>query len=204
MGLLTLALLIDIVIGDPDWMWRRVKHPVVLMGSLVDWFDRLRDRDEFGPCAKKIGLFDKDCAHQILGATLLVCFLLISIAVSLLVSALGWIGWVIKLSLVASLLAQKSLYDHVSRVVADLRQTGVPSAREALAKIVGRDVSELDESGICKASIESLAENYSDGVVAPAFWYAVAGLPGILFYKAVNTADSMIGHRNPRHKGKQQ
>ena len=97
-------------------------------------------------------------------------------------------------------LAQKSLYDHVARVAAAFKTTGLAGAREAVSMIVGRDVKRLDESGVSKAAIESLAENFSDGVVAPVFWYVVAGLPGIIFFKAVNTADSMIGHRTERYE----
>jgi adenosylcobinamide-phosphate synthase len=100
---------------------------------------------------------------------------------------------------VAILLAQKSLLDHVSAVTRGLASEGVEGGRRAVAEIVGRDVRTLDEPGIARAAIESAAENLSDAVVAPAFWYLLCGLPGILIYKAVNTADSMIGHRSPRH-----
>ena len=95
-------------------------------------------------------------------------------------------------------LAQRSLYDHVARVRDAFATGGLAAARRAVSMIVGRDPDSLDEAGVCRAAIESCAENFSDGVVAPAFWFALFGLPGLIAYKAVNTADSMIGHRNPR------
>jgi adenosylcobinamide-phosphate synthase len=98
------------------------------------------------------------------------------------------------------LLAQRSLFDHVRRVRDAFRDGGLPSARQAVSMIVGRNPDTLDEAGVCRAAIETTAENFSDGVTAPAFWYLIAGLPGIVIFKAVNTADSMIGHRTPRHE----
>ncbi|MEM1318126.1 MAG: adenosylcobinamide-phosphate synthase CbiB, partial [Pseudomonadota bacterium] len=109
-------------------------------------------------------------------------------------------GWCLELLIVAVLIAQKSLADHVSAVADGLAKEGLEGGRRAVAMIVGRDVDRLDESGVAAAAIESCAENFSDGIVAPVFWYALLGLPGIVFYKAVNTADSMIGHRDPRHE----
>jgi adenosylcobinamide-phosphate synthase len=100
---------------------------------------------------------------------------------------------------IAVLLAQRSLYDHVLAVAHALEDGGLTAAREAVAHIVGRDVGALDEAGVARAAIESLAENFSDAVVAPIFWLVLAGLPGIALYKAINTADSMIGHRTARH-----
>jgi adenosylcobinamide-phosphate synthase len=102
--------------------------------------------------------------------------------------------------LASSLLAQRSLHDHVERVASALEQDGIDGGRAAVSHIVGRDPQALDEAGVCRAAIESLAENFSDGIVAPGFWLAIGGLPGGVAYKAVNTADSMIGHRTPRHK----
>lgn len=123
---------------------------------------------------------------------------------------IGWIvslalaflpfGWIVEAVIVAVFLAQRSLYDHVAAVVRAFAGGGLAAAREAVSRIVGRDPETLDEAGVCRAAIESNAENYSDGVLAPIFWYAVAGLPGLLIYKLVNTADSMIGHRNARYR----
>jgi adenosylcobinamide-phosphate synthase len=108
-------------------------------------------------------------------------------------------GCAVEALLVAILLAQKSLIQHVSKVATRLRD-GLPAGRAAVSLIVGRDVSVLDEAGVARAGIESAAENFSDAVVAPAFWYALLGLPGLFVFKVVNTADSMIGHRSPRHE----
>src|SRR5262249_53684345 len=99
----------------------------------------------------------------------------------------------------SSLLAQRSLHRHVAAVATALERDGLAAGRAAVAHIVGRDTAALDEAGVARAAIESLAENFSDGVVAPAFWMALAGLPGAAIYKAINTADSMIGHLTPRH-----
>lgn len=200
MGLLTLALLIDIFLGDPDWLWRRAPHPVVLIGNLIDRFDKFRDEERFANFAKRMNLTTKANAEMALGVMLLAVLLMIAVGIGNLLSYFGAVGWVIELIVVAVLVAQKSLYDHVSRVASALRNEGLQGGRSAVSMIVGRDVSQLDESGVSKAAIESLAENFSDGVVAPVFWYIVGGLPGILFYKAVNTADSMIGHRTPDHE----
>ena len=200
MGLLTLALLIDIFLGDPDWLWRRVLHPVVVIGNLIDWFDKLRARERFQGFANRVGLSSSAHADMALGAALLVAMLLIALAIARLIDVLGIIGWGVELVFVAVLIAQKSLHDHVASVAKALRSEGLYGGRQAVSMIVGRDVSKLDESGVCKAAIESLAENFSDGVVAPVFWYIMAGLPGILFFKVVNTADSMIGHRNQRYE----
>jgi adenosylcobinamide-phosphate synthase len=102
--------------------------------------------------------------------------------------------------LASSLLAQRSLDQHVAAVASGLEQDGIDGGRRAVAMIVGRDPDRLDEAGVSRAAIESLAENFSDGVVAPLFWLALAGLPGMLIYKAINTADSMIGHLSDRHR----
>jgi adenosylcobinamide-phosphate synthase len=204
MGLLTLALLIDIFVGDPDWLWRRAPHPVVLMGRIVDGFDNFRDGENFAALSTRLGFATAEAAQFAAGSALLVALGVMAIVISKFVGLFGWLGWTVELALVAMLIAQRSLYDHVSRVAGALKSGGLAAGRAEVSMIVGRDVSKLDESGVCKASIESLAENFSDGVVAPVFWYAVAGLPGILFYKAVNTADSMIGHHDQRfeHFGK--
>jgi adenosylcobinamide-phosphate synthase len=102
--------------------------------------------------------------------------------------------------LASTLLAQRSLDEHVLAVAKGLETEGLSGGRMAVAHIVGRETQGLDEAAICRAAIESLAENFSDGVVAPLFWMVIAGLPGALAYKAINTADSMIGHRTERHE----
>ena len=100
----------------------------------------------------------------------------------------------------STLIAQRSLYQHVARVRSAFAEGGLAEARQAVSMIVGRDPEQLDEAGVCRAAIESCAENFSDGVVAPVFWLALLGLPGLIAYKAINTADSMIGHRSARHQ----
>ena len=188
--LLPLALLLDAVLGDPDWLWRRAPHPVVLMGRLVEWLDRKLNRGT--DRAKRLG--------GIVALALLVA------ATGLAAAALNWLcarnslGLAVEVLAVSILLAQRSLYDHVRRVYLAFALGGLAAAREAVSQVVGRDPNALDTSGVCRAAIETTAENFSDGVVAPAFWYLVAGLPGIAIYKAVNTADSMIGHRTTRHE----
>jgi len=180
-GLLVLALLLDAAMGEPKWLWSRAPHPAVLMGRLIGWCD-----DRFNRGTRFDGI----------------------VVVSGLVLGAGSVGWMIpalplgalwSVLIAAALLAQRSLVDHV-RAVADGLRYGPGEGRRAVAKIVGRDTGALDEAGIARAAIESAAENFSDGVIAPAFWFLVAGLPGILIYKIVNTADSMIGYRTPRHE----
>jgi adenosylcobinamide-phosphate synthase len=112
----------------------------------------------------------------------------------------GWAGLALEAVAVSVFLAQKSLADHVAAVAMALKNDGLSGGRNAVSMIVGRNPEQLDEAGVCRAAIESLAENSSDGVVAPAFWYAIFGLPGLFAYKMLNTADSMIGHLNDRHR----
>ncbi|NAZ37391.1 adenosylcobinamide-phosphate synthase CbiB [Rubellimicrobium sp. CFH 75288] len=179
---LVLALLLDAALGEPRPLWSRLPHPAVLMGRAVDALDRRLNRGG---------------ARRLRGA--LALLLLAGGA-----AALGWLlarslGPVAEVVLGAILLAQRSLSDHVRDVASALRLS-VPEGRRAVARIVGRDTAAMDGPAIARAAIESAAENLSDGVVAPAFWFALLGLPGLMLYKAVNTADSMIGHRTPRHE----
>jgi len=116
------------------------------------------------------------------------------------VVGLGVFGNAARILAATSLIAQRSLHDHVRAVEVALRESGLEAGRRAVSMIVGRNPDALDEAGVARAAIESLAENFSDGIVAPTFWLAIAGLPGVAFYKASNTADSMIGHRTPRHE----
>jgi adenosylcobinamide-phosphate synthase len=186
------ALAFDALIGDPDWLWRRLPHPVAVMGSCIGFLDRTLNRETWSPAQRKLA-----------GAGVVILLLIISALIGVLIeTALRhiWFGNVL-LGLVASvLIAQRSLYQHVARVRAAFADGGLAEAREAVAMIVGRDPDQLDEAGVCRAAIESCAENFSDGVVAPVFWLALFGLPGLIAYKAINTADSMIGHRSARHE----
>lgn len=184
------ALLIDRVAGEPDALWRRLPHPVVLVGhAIVHLEGRLRCAGDTAARERRMGTV----LITLLTAGGLACGWLVQTA--LLALPLGWL-W---LGLIMStLLAQKSLVDHVEAVAAGLEQD-VETGRVAVARIVGRDTAALDGPAIGRAATESLAENLSDGVMAPLFWALVLGLPGILAYKIVNTADSMIGHRTPRY-----
>ena len=184
--ILLAALALDALIGDPRWL----PHPVRAMGWLTGLLDRTFNRERFD-----------EKTRLLLGAVAVLLVVGASAAVGWAVAAhmasFGW-GWLAELVLVAMLLAQRNMADHMVQVARAL-DSGVEPAREAVRHIVGRDVSALDEPGIARAAIESCAENYSDGVVAPAFWYLLLGLPGLFAYKAINTMDSMIGHRSPRH-----
>jgi len=184
--ILLLALALDALIGDPRWL----PHPVRLMGWLTGLVDRALNREGHGESVRMfLGVV---AVLLVVGASAAAGW-----AVARYAGALGW-GWLAELALVAMLIAQRDMADHMVRVARALDR-GAEPARDAVRHIVGRDLRALDEHGIARAAIESGAENYSDGVVAPAFWYLLLGLPGLLAYKAINTMDSMIGHRSPRH-----
>ena len=190
--ILLLALLLEAAFGYPGWVHSAVRHPVVWIGALVGTLDRGLNREELAQSSRRA-----------LGAASLVLVLAITGGAAVVIArAVGRFpfGWAIEAVLAASLLAQRSLFEHVAAVARALERGGLVAARRAVAEIVGRDPDSLDEAGVCRAAIESLAENFSDGVVAPALWLALAGLPGMVVYKAINTADSMIGHSNPRHR----
>ena len=177
---LVLALLLDALFGEPRALWNRWPHPAVLMGRAVAWADqRFNDRT------------------RLAGVLALLILLGGAIVLGLLLAALP--GALAEVIVGAILLAQRSLADHVSAVARALRFSP-GEGRRAVALIVGRDTDSMDEPAVARAAIESAAENFSDGVVAPAFWFALGGLPGLLAYKLVNTADSMIGHRTSRHE----
>jgi adenosylcobinamide-phosphate synthase len=190
--LLVAALVVDFFVGDPPALWRRIGHPVAWYGSLIDFLDARLNAEHDPPARRRWrGIMALAILIALAGA--------FGWALEKLFAALpyGWIGTI----LVASVfMAQRSLLQHVGAVADAFAAGGVDAARKTVANIVGRDPDMLDEAGVCRATIESAAENFSDGVVAPAFWFAVAGLPGLLIYKAINTADSMIGHRTPRHE----
>ena len=186
------ALAFDALIGDPDWLWRRLPHPVALIGSGIGFLDDKLNREAWTPAQR-----------QYAGIGTVILLLVISALIGFLIeTALRHIPLGnLLLGLAASvLIAQRSLYQHVARVRAAFADGGITEAREAVSMIVGRDPDQLDEAGVCRAAIESCAENFSDGVVAPVFWLALLGLPGLISYKAINTADSMIGHRSARHE----
>ena len=182
-ALLLAALILDALVGEPEQIWKRVRHPVRIMGDFVGWADKK---------------FNSGERRKAKGAAFLAAGVFASLVTGALVSAVPDFG-LLEVLLAATLLCQKSLVEHV-RTVADGLRYGLQEGRNAVGKIVGRDVRELDGDGVARAAIESAAENFSDGVVAPAFWFAVLGLPGIVAYKFINTADSMIGYRNDRFR----
>jgi len=193
-AVLALALLIDIAAGYPAILVRVIGHPVTWIGALIGGLDRRLNRD-----------VDDDGIRRAAGvlALLVILAVVVSFAVALqMLAALAppLVAIVIVAIAASSGLAARSLHEHVGAVGDALDAGGLEAGRRAVAHIVGRDPEALDEAAICRAAIESLAENHSDGVVAPAFWLALAGLPGIAAYKAINTADSMIGHRSSRHR----
>ena len=177
---LFLAMVLDAWLGEPKWLWSRVPHPAVLMGRCVGWLDgRLNNRTR---------------GNGVL-AVLLLCGG--AWALGILLSFIP--GVLIDILVAAIMLAHRSLIDHVKAVAKGLRAS-LQDGRDAVAMIVGRDVREMDEAAVARSAIESAAENFSDGFVAPAFWFLFAGLPGILIYKVVNTADSMIGYRTDKYE----
>ncbi|MEM7776539.1 MAG: adenosylcobinamide-phosphate synthase CbiB [Pseudomonadota bacterium] len=190
--LLLAALILDAVIGDPDWMWRRCPHPVVVMGRLIDGFERALNRPSWSAFT-----------HKIAGMGTAIALIGLAVATGLALHlAARWHPALLclEIGIVAILIAQRSLYSHVADVYEAFNAGGLPAARVSVSKIVGRDPETLDEAGVCRAAIETTAENLSDGVVAPAFWYLIGGLPGLIAYKLANTADSMIGHRTDRYR----
>ncbi|MFN3852999.1 MAG: adenosylcobinamide-phosphate synthase CbiB [Phreatobacter sp.] len=188
---LLIALACDAVIGDPDLLWRRLPHPVAWMGATIAALDRHMNRDD-DPAARRRFAGAGALALLLVGWGL--AALALQIVLLRLPGSWLWLG-----AAASVLVAQNSLVRHVARVRDGLSE-GLQEGRRAVAMIVGRDPESLDEAGVARAAIESAAENFSDGVVAPAFWFLVGGLPGLMIYKLVNTADSMIGHRTPRHE----
>jgi len=187
-----LALLIDAALGDPEWLYRAIAHPVALAGRAVDWLDQSLNN-----------LADSPALQRFWGIVAVAFLVGGALAIGWLVSALLSylpLGWVIDAVLMSTLIAQDSLHRHVSAVADGLDHAGLAGGRDAVQHIVGRDPETLNEAGVARAALESLAENFSDAVTAPLFWALLLGLPGILAYKVVNTADSMIGHRTPRHR----
>ena len=190
--LMLVALLIEATLGWPRWLFDRIRHPVVWIGVLVSRLDRALNHDSH-----------RASVRQGLGVIALLIVVGSTIVVAL---AVSWLlpdtppGFVAEAVIASSLLASRSLYEHVSAVAEPLSRDDSGGAREAVSDIVGRDPAQLDEPGIARAALESLAENASDGVVAPLFWGVLFGLPGIAAYKAINTLDSMIGHVSDRYR----
>ena len=184
-------MLIELCLGYPERVTRAIGHPATWIGGLIGELDRALNRDAAGARTRRLA-----------GAA----------ALMIIVVVVGLIAFVIERELfrlpfgifivalaASTLIAQRSLHRHVAAVAAALEADDLGAGRSAVSHIVGRDTAALDAAGVARAAIESLAENFSDAVVAPVLWLAIAGLPGIALYKAINTADSMIGHRTERH-----
>jgi adenosylcobinamide-phosphate synthase len=190
--LLVAGLVIDALFGDMRALFRYVPHPVVLAGRAIAFFDRKLNRETRSEVSRR--------ERGIVTVVVLVG------GAALLGLAVEWVcrgslvGAMVEALLIAVLIAQRSLYEHVAAVAAALSTGGLDGGREAVRHIVGRDPMSLDVHGVARAALESLAENFSDGVVAPVFWYLLLGLPGLFAYKMANTLDSMIGHRTPRYR----
>jgi adenosylcobinamide-phosphate synthase len=187
-----IALLIEALVGYPDWLVQSIGHPVTWMGRLISFLDDTLNHERLSRAGRR-------------AAGIASLLILIGVA--------GGVAYVLERSLfglalavvltalpASTLLAQRSLFAHVEGVAVALESEGLAAGRKAVSHIVGRDTQALDEAAISRAAIESLAENFSDGVVAPALWLAIGGMTGAAVYKAINTADSMIGHRTRRHE----
>jgi adenosylcobinamide-phosphate synthase len=187
-----LAMLIELCLGYPERLTAAIGHPVTWIGGLIGALDRALNRDSTDPNRRRVlGII---AVLIVLGMVGLIAFVvqreLLRLPFGIFVVAL----------IAGTLIAQRSLYRHVADV-ADALDTGyIALGRAAVSHIVGRDTGALDQAGIARAAIESLAENFSDAVVAPVLWLTLAGLPGAALYKAINTADSMIGHRTARYE----
>ena len=193
LGLALVAGAIEAGAGYPDIVYRTIGHPVTWMGRLIAWGDERWNSEHDSPVEQRT-------QGIVLVAILVAMGLFIGLLISqFFLSFLPSFVALIPVSILASsLLAQRSLCDHVDAVAAALDQS-LDSGREAVSMIVGRDTRELNEAGVCRAAIESLAESFSDGIVAPMFWLTIGGLPGGIAYKAINTADSMIGHKTDKY-----
>jgi adenosylcobinamide-phosphate synthase len=180
--ILLLALILDYLIGDPSKVWSRIPHPAVLMGKLVSWFDNSLN---FGSALKLKGILT------------IFSLSLIALLIGQFVHSLPDYG-LIELLITTILLAHNSLIKHVKDVSVGLSNS-LSEGRSAVACIVGRQTKDLDESNVSRAAVESAAENFSDAVLAPIFWYLLLGLPGLFLYKMTNTADSMIGYKSEKY-----
>lgn len=189
MFILTIALVLDYYIGDPETMWKYIKHPTVWFGKIIETVDQNRlGKDE----------------DEKYGAVLIGVLAAVAVGVGIIVWGIGLVWepmrWGVEIVIVGVLVAQKSMVEHTHRVAEEIRKGDIEKAREEVGKIVGRDVENADENKVSAASIESMAENFCDGVLAPVFWFAFFGIAGIVFYKAINTADSMIGKKDEKYR----
>lgn len=182
---------LEVTIGWPRQLFRRVGHPVTWLGGVIGTADRMLNRPNWSHRVRYL-------MGGVASAVLVLCVAALAYAISRLLPP-TFFGTVLEAAIASSLIASRSLHSHVADVAKPLMTGDISAARQAVSLIVGRDPAQLEEDGISRAALESLAENMSDGVIAPVFWGLVFGLPGICAYKAINTLDSMIGHRSERH-----
>ncbi|MEO9598898.1 adenosylcobinamide-phosphate synthase CbiB [Parasphingorhabdus sp.] len=182
-------LVVEALLGYPEALHRRVPHPVVWAGRLISKLDRTWNAGSEA-AQKWAGV----------GTVTLLVALTVIIGAALEAALTGWLGWAVIILLGTTGLAQRSLYLHVRKIVLSLKQGDIVETREYLSMIVGRDTDDLNDRGIASAATESLAESFCDGIVAPAFWFLVAGLPGLFVFKAISTGDSQIGHLDDRYR----
>ncbi|MCH9673337.1 MAG: adenosylcobinamide-phosphate synthase CbiB [Gammaproteobacteria bacterium] len=186
---------VDAAIGDPPWLYRRIAHPITLIGRVIDWLDGSFNAHRLGARASDVSVLVRGAA--------------VSVATIVLASMVGWIvhrvcamspfAFVFEAIIASTLLAGRSLYTHVLAVASGL-QRSLADGRDSIRHLVGRDPESLDEAGVARAAIESAAENFVDGLLAPVLWFAIGGLPALAAYKTINTLDSMIGHHNARYE----
>jgi adenosylcobinamide-phosphate synthase len=190
-ALALVAMLTELGLGYPESVLRAIGHPVTWIGRLIALLDNRLNRATAAPPARRgAGVIALLILVAIVGVTAFVVqHALLRLPLGIFLTGV----------LASTLLAQRGLHRHVADVARALEKGGVAAGRAAVARIVGRDTDSLDADGIARAAIESLAENFSDAIVAPIFWMTIGGLPGAALYKAINTADSMIGHRTPRY-----
>ena len=177
------ALIVEASLGYP----KRLFHPVSAAGWLIAKLDKH---------------WNTGGHRRILGVLVTITLITLGVGAGFAIEhiAIGWTGSIIVIFVATTGLAQRSLYDHVRAVAVPLAAGNLETARGAVAMIVGRDTAALDASGVASAATETLAESFCDGVVAPAFWFLILGLPGLFAFKAISTADSMIGHLDDRYR----
>lgn len=186
------ALVIEAIFGYPGRLFQLIGHPVTWIGAMIAALEKATNREAYSPWTRAT------C-----GAITAVLVMGLSAALAIGVARIlpdSWWGFGMEALIASSLIASRSLHDHVAAVAVPLTSNNLQGARQAVSHIVGRDTANLNEASIARGALESLAENSSDGVIAPLFWCAVLGLPGLVAYKVINTLDSMIAHRTPRYE----